>query len=283
VPERSIHQTASLTGYIIQTRKTMYFEDTFAPDFIPPSPLIRSGGKPSRSYISVPMLLGDQVLGVISLQNYQPNVYSTDQVHMLETVATQASIAIENARLFAQMEQMATIDPVTELFNRSQFILLANREVERTLRYDKNMSAMMIDIDHFKRVNDTYGHAVGDQALYAIARLCKQTLRSIDIVGRYGGDEYALILPETDLESARLVAERLRQQADGLEISTANKMIHITVSIGVASLKETQKNLEFLLACTDQALYAAKQDGRNMVKIFLLPDPQLPDLNQVDS
>jgi diguanylate cyclase (GGDEF)-like protein len=227
------------------------------------------------------MLLGDQVIGVISLQNYLPNVYSTDQVHLLETVATQASIAIENARLFAQMEQMATIDSVTELFNRRQFILLANREVERTLRYDKNLAAMMIDIDHFKRVNDTYGHAMGDQALYAIARLCKQTLRSIDIVGRYGGDEYAIILPEADLESARLVADRLRQKVDGLEIRVADKMIHITVSIGVASLKETQKNLEFLLACTDQALYAAKQDGRNMVKTYLLPDPQLPGLNHL--
>jgi diguanylate cyclase (GGDEF)-like protein/PAS domain S-box-containing protein len=282
VPVRSIRQTASLTGYIIETRKTVYFEDTLAPDFKPPAPLIRSGGKPARSYISVPMLLGERVLGVISLQNYLPNVYSPDQVHMLETVATQASIAIENARLFAQMEQMATIDPVTELFNRRQLILLASREVERALRYDKNLTAMMIDIDHFKHVNDTYGHAVGDQALYAIARLCKQTMRSIDVIGRYGGDEYALFLPETDLENARQAAERLRQGVDGLEIRAANKLIHITVSIGVAALQDPHKDLEFLLACTDQALYAAKQGGRNMVKLYLMPDPQLPGLSHLN-
>jgi diguanylate cyclase (GGDEF)-like protein/PAS domain S-box-containing protein len=272
VPNHSMN-TASLTGFIIQNRQTLFFPDTLAASFLPPAPFIRSGGKPSCAYVGAPLLLGERVLGVISMQSYQPNAFTSDQVHLLKTVATQASIAIENSRLFAKMEQMATIDTVTDLFNRSQFLQLATQEVERSLRYHKPLTAIMIDIDFFKRVNDTYGHAVGDDVLYNVGRLCRLSLRTIDVLGRYGGDEFAIILPETELAEAHMVSERLRLLIEEKENNSSQGIVRATASFGLASFEDTQQNLESLLACTDQALYAAKQDGRNRVKIYEQPDP----------
>jgi diguanylate cyclase (GGDEF)-like protein len=274
--------TPSLTGYIIKNGKTLAFVDTLAPEFLPPAPILRSGGQPSRAYVAAPLLLSEKVLGVISMQRYQPDAFTSDQIRLLEILASQASITIENTRLFSQMEQMATTDSVTDLFNRRQFIQLATQEVERTLRYHKKLTAMMMDIDHFKRVNDTYGHAVGDQVLYAVGQLCQESLRTNDVIGRYGGDEFAVILPETDLIEARVVAERLRVLIEEKENLCSQGTVRVTASFGLAIFADTLQNLESLLACTDQALYAAKQGGRNRVSVYQQPNTQTQEASTTE-
>jgi diguanylate cyclase (GGDEF)-like protein len=126
----------------------------------------------------------------------------------------------------------------------------------------------MIDIDHFKTVNDTFGHIVGDRVLRTISDLCNQTLRKIDIMGRYGGEEFTIILPETSLDQSLTVAERLRQIIESAEVITTQGAVKITASLGLAMLDSTCNTLDLLLDCADKALYVAKQAGRNRVNVF---------------
>ena len=145
---------------------------------------------------------------------------------------------------------------------------LAKREFGRARRYQRPLAAIMLDIDHFKQVNDTYGHAVGDQVLQAVAARCRETVREIDILGRYGGEEFVVLLLETDLDGARILAERLRQCVVDPPISTDGGMMKITVSLGVGILDKECPDLDHLLQRADQALYKSKQDGRNRVSIW---------------
>ncbi|MEI7990546.1 MAG: GGDEF domain-containing protein, partial [Chloroflexota bacterium] len=170
-----------------------------------------------------------------------------------------------NARLFTRMEELATTDPLTGLYNRRHFFVMAENELERALRYEKPLIVMMLDFDHFKSVNDTYGHRVGDQTLQAVAKLCTHELRKMDIIGRYGGDEFAIILPETEKEEGFEVADRLRRSVAETPILCHRGSIHITISIGLANLTKESPSIELLLDLADQALYNAKQAGRNHI------------------
>jgi diguanylate cyclase (GGDEF)-like protein len=143
---------------------------------------------------------------------------------------------------------------------------LAQREYERARRYQRTLSALMIDLDHFKRVNDTYGHPIGDQVLAALADCCLKDLRPSDLFGRYGGEEFLVLLPETDHTQALEVAERLRKKVEKILLDTPRGPVNITVSVGVATLaKETDLDLDRLIIQADDALYAAKAAGRNQV------------------
>ena len=258
-----------LAGLIIRERKTEYIADTLKSDLAQQSQLLRIFEKESpRSFLGVPLILRDQVLGVLSIQSFRPDAYTPDHIRLMETIATQATIALENARLFEQMKQLAITDTLTGLYNRRHFFVLAENEIERALRYQKQLAMIMIDIDHFKTVNDTFGHAVGDRVLQTITGLCSQTLRKIDIMGRYGGEEFTIILPETNLDHALTAAERLRQIIESAEVATPEGAVKITASLGLAMLDSTCNTLELLLDCADKALYKAKQAGRNQVKVF---------------
>ena len=185
---------------------------------------------------------------------------------MLELLASHAAIALDNARLFSEVQQLATTDSLTGIFNRRHFFALARGEVERSRRYQYPLSLIMLDIDHFKQVNDTYGHATGDMILQQIAQRCRKNLRETDIFGRYGGEEFVVLLPLTDLENARLVAERLRLEA--AEVGREANVEGVTISLGVAAMSGSGEDPESLLGKADQALYAAKQAGRNRVEVF---------------
>lgn len=165
-----------------------------------------------------------------------------------------------------ELERLVQTDVLTGLASRRHFMALAEQELSRIVRYGGELSVLMMDIDHFKAINDTYGHQVGDQVIQKLGRLCQATLRDIDIVGRIGGEEFAIILPETGRESAAEVAERMRAMIAGSVVPLPQGMpLHFTVSIGVATLAEAETNLDTLLGYADKALYAAKHGGRNRV------------------
>jgi diguanylate cyclase (GGDEF)-like protein len=194
---------------------------------------------------------------------------------MLGLFAIQAAIAIRNAKLYSKIEQLSVTDELTGLFNRRGFFQLGEREFERALRFGRPLSALMLDIDLFKRVNDTHGHAGGDQVLRVLADCFRQNTRTIDIPGRYGGEEFALLLPEILQPEAIQIAERLRQSMADLSIPISSENGHsspvdisITVSIGVASLSQEGQSLADLLDRADQALYRAKDSGRNRVIVW---------------
>jgi diguanylate cyclase (GGDEF)-like protein len=170
--------------------------------------------------------------------------------------------ALEHAR------QLAETDALTGLYNRRHFSELTTREFQRAQRYGRPLSAVMLDVDHFKRVNDTHGHAAGDEVLKGLATRCRQVLRKTDLLGRYGGEEYAIVLPESDLAAACQTAERLRQQCSQTAFEVGDSRIAVTVSLGVAGLDEECASQDTLLDRADHALYAAKHAGRNQVCVW---------------
>jgi two-component system cell cycle response regulator len=175
----------------------------------------------------------------------------------------------ERVQLYQKVQRLATQDPLTGCFNRRHFFERAEQEMQRSLRYSRPLALVMMDIDEFKQVNDRFGHPVGDEALCSLVRLCQGQMRAIDLLGRYGGDEFAILMPETTLEGARQAAERLREDIQQMAIATPDGTCSMTVSIGVADLsggsKETAK-LDGLVRRADQALYAAKSAGQNSVR-----------------
>jgi diguanylate cyclase (GGDEF)-like protein len=171
--------------------------------------------------------------------------------------------AFENA--LHEVERLAITDSLTNLYNRRHFSKVGEDEVQRACRYGRSLSAIMLDIDHFKRVNDTFGHRVGDQVLQGVAASCRESLRGIDVLGRYGGDEFAILLPENDRAAAVQVAERLRKEIAHIQLNTPTGPAKITASLGVASVDCNKPSLDTLLGQADKALYVAKRRGRNRV------------------
>ncbi|MDJ0836602.1 MAG: diguanylate cyclase [Acidobacteriota bacterium] len=171
----------------------------------------------------------------------------------------------ERKKLEEELKRAATVDFLTDAYNRRHFLHLGRREYERAARHNNDLTVLMMDIDHFKRVNDTYGHPAGDETIRTMAQTCLNSIRSIDIFGRLGGEEFAAILPETDLADAVRTAERLRQTVEAISVVYEGQTINFTVSIGVTKLLPTDTAVESLLDRADKALYKAKDGGRNRV------------------
>jgi diguanylate cyclase (GGDEF)-like protein len=162
-----------------------------------------------------------------------------------------------------QLRILATTDELTSLWNRRYFLNAVRQEIERTRRYKSPLSLLMLDIDHFKRVNDEYGHDVGDQVLRSIAETLRQQFRESDIPGRMGGEEFAVLLPATSACGALTVAERFRECLEDFPIFTTDQAIHVTISIGIAEYKPKMTSMDELLILADDMLYKAKNSGRN--------------------
>ena len=168
--------------------------------------------------------------------------------------------------------RIATTDPLTGIFNRRHFTAMLVREHNRAERYKTTFSLLMLDIDHFKRVNDTYGHPIGDEAIKAMAGAASKHLRPTDLIGRFGGEEFVVLLPHTEEGGAVVAAERIRESVAKVVVAAGDKAVRITVSIGTATYRR-RVSAEALLNCADQALYAAKTGGRNQVCVGRLVEP----------
>ncbi|QPK65194.1 diguanylate cyclase [Methylomonas sp. LL1] len=209
-----------------------------------------------------------RLLGTFAIYHRQPQEPDDGDLQRIGYAANLASIAIEHHQAQDELERQAHTDFLTELANRRYFIELAEAELARALRYRKPFSLLMFDIDHFKAVNDNHGHKTGDRVLQRFAAILRRTLREVDIIGRLGGEEFAVILPETDVGEAREAAERLRlAAADTIMQSEAGALLRVTVSIGVAPLTGEPTDIETLLKQADDALYLAKNSGRNQVRM----------------
>ncbi len=235
-------------------------------------PLIAGLKATVKSWIGVPLLSGDEVIGMLTLEHHEAGTYSEYDAEMASTFASQAAIGLDNARLFGEVQRLAVIDGLTGTFNRRHFFELAHREYGRAERYQKPLSLLMFDIDNFKAINDTHGHPAGDEVLRVVAKRAVMSCRDVDFVGRYGGEEFAILLPETPMQGgAQSFAERLRAAIDGLAVPSERGPLHVTISVGVASIAPGEGGLEGLIDRADQALLSAKAKGKNRVEIATVP------------
>lgn len=229
---------------------------------------------PIRSLVCLPLIMKDETIGVFVIASRKDNFFSQYEVRVFEIIATYTTMAIANAEAYTQMEKMAITDGLTGLFNHRYFQESLFKEIERAERYNEKLSLLLIDIDHFKKINDTYGHPVGDKVLKEVAKILFSTIRTVDIAARYGGEEFAVILTNTGGKGALDTAERIRGIIEQHKFNIGNASLKVTASIGAAlfpedgGLPEDGGRQRLLISKADGALYLAKQDGRNRAYLY---------------
>ena len=220
-----------------------------------------------RSFLGVPVVFRDHVTGLIALYNSGASAFTEKDVQVADLFAGQVAIALDNSRRVELMERQAVTDELTGLYNRRAFALLGEKEVGRARRYQRPLALILFDIDHFKVVNDSHGHLIGDHVLRVLTELVTRTTRATDIVCRYGGEEFIVLMPEASRDEGLAMAERLRQEISRMTVVTAAGTLSLTVSLGIAELGPDEgENLESLIARADRAMYQAKAAGRNTVR-----------------
>jgi len=229
-----------------------------------------------------PLKAGDSVVGTLVCGSRDAAALPEAVQKELAMLALQAAAALVRTRLFERAERLATTDGLTGLLNRRTFNAQLQGRLREAQRYERPLSLVLLDIDHFKQVNDTHGHPAGDAVLRGVAALAQKQARETDIVARYGGEEIALILPETDAAGAHAIAERIRKAAASASHATERGAIEVTVSVGLATWPGAGDGAESLLEAADKALYRAKQAGRNRVVAANPASPTLaPDLRSL--
>ncbi|GJL79633.1 MAG: GGDEF domain-containing protein [Nitrospinaceae bacterium] len=215
-------------------------------------------------FITIPLMIENEIIGVLNLNdNEKGNLNVTDLDYFLN-VSEVVSVSISNAQSYEKAERLSVTDGLTGLTNRQQFQTLLQNEILRCRRYDSPLSLVMMDVDYFKGVNDTFGHQEGDDVLMGIAGIIKSLCRAHDVAGRYGGEEFVLILPETNGEGARMIAERIREEVEKCRFKHEESVHSVTISCGIAEFqKEKIRDLAHLIGVADDALYQAKESGRN--------------------
>jgi diguanylate cyclase (GGDEF)-like protein len=232
------------------------------------APGLEAGGHPQHALV-VPIQRSGQLMGAMELYLTAWRELTEDQADLLNGVASQAAIAIRHAQLYQAQEENALTDELTKLPNRRALAQRFLQEMQRARRHRKAIAFLMIDLDHFKQVNDTYGHLNGDAVLSELASIISTGARESDVCARYGGEEFAMILHETTEAGARTLAERIRNK---IAAATFPGGLKLTISIGVAATDEPAQ-FTTLIERADQALYAAKQSGRNQVRVADMKAP----------
>ena len=218
------------------------------------------------SLICVPLIAKGECIGIINITNKKNGkLFNKKDLEFVEALANQAAIAVDNAQLY----ELATKDGLTKLYIHRHFYSLLEAEIKRVQRYHHVLSLVMMDIDNFKQVNDTYGHLVGDMVLKEIAATIQKTVRHVDIPARYGGEEFTIILPETAATNATTIAERLRYRISQIEVKVDEEtVVRPTVSVGIAEFPNASEDIKELIDWADKALYMSKENGKNCIHLY---------------
>ena len=225
-----------------------------------------------KSHLTLPLTIEGEIIGCISLNSDQPNAFDAQDLQFLSVIGYQMAASLKHFQRFSSIKNIAIYDTLTNLYNRRYFEERLEVETQKSFFSDTTLSLVMVDIDHFKRVNDTFGHTEGDRVLCEIASLLKTSVRKKDTVARYGGEEFILILPEAGLEESSMIAERIRRLVEDTPFEIGQAQINLTVSLGISNFPSHQaRSKEELVKMADLALYDAKRRGRNRVNIFNEP------------
>ncbi len=250
---------------VLNTREPFILEDA-------PAQYAAFNNPPHRGihgWMGVPLTIQDRVIGLLVMDSKQIGYFSEEHARLAAAFASQVAITIENARLFQETQRLSITDPLTNCYNRRFFFDQAGRERDRSKRFDRPMSLIMLDLDHFKQVNDRLGHRAGDQVLIHLVQTIQSELRTIDVLGRYGGEEFAILLPETETEKAMAAAERIRKTIETHDANLGETSVHITASLGIVTYSPPEEvTIDELLDRADQAMYIAKRAGRNQVNLW---------------
>jgi len=219
------------------------------------------------SILCLPLTHQNDRIGVIEVLNKVGGVFTEEDRALLETFVASLGVAIGTMRMFDDAERMTITDDLTRLYNYRYLMQYLEAEVKRCLRYKKMVSLLFIDVDGFKHINDTFGHLVGSRALAEIGQVLRKILRETDVVGRYGGDEFVVVLPETPLNGAMVIAERIRKKIEDYEFVAQDLSIHLTISLGVANCPKHTLTAEGLIKKADAAMYRAKELNKNSIKV----------------
>jgi diguanylate cyclase (GGDEF)-like protein len=254
-----------IAGHAALTRKSVYVPDL---EIEKRFKLLNPAAMRGRGcLLSIPMLHGPELLGVLNFERREKADFDHEEIEYFTAVADQAAIAVQNARLHEQTVALSITDPLTGVPNRRHLFQQLEAEVNRALRYSTPVSLVMIDIDHFKHLNDTAGHRAGDVALKQVCQALKRIVRKVDTLARYGGEEFVVLLPQVGRDEALEVAEKLRHAVEETEFEngTLQPGGRVTISLGVATLPTDAPDQARLIDAADSALYASKRGGRNKV------------------
>lgn len=218
----------------------------------------------SHSWLGVPLSVKGKIIGLLAMEAQEADAFTIQHLRLAMNLVDYIAVAVQNARTYNQAQEEALTDPLTGLRTRRWFFQHGEQLIHQARRYHTPIAFLISDIDHFKRINDEHGHLVGDRVLRSLSLVFLQEMRRADIICRYGGEEFAVLLPHTDLESALSIAERLRLRAG--EVTVESTGAPLSVSIGVATLQDSEAtDLRDLIAIADEAMYRAKHEGRNRV------------------
>ncbi len=258
---KEIDFRGTLAGLAIENKHKEYVSDIkqFVMKVLPP----QFKTEDVRSVIAVPLFFEGDLIGVFGMLSKQKEFLDSRQISLVEVMCNQAATSIANAKMHAEIERMATTDGLTGLCNHRVFQQKLTEELKRSERHETPLSLLLTDIDFFKKVNDTYGHPVGDLVLKGVSKVLLHEIRDIDIAARYGGEEFVVILPGTDSVGAKNIAERLRKAIMAETYSSDGRTLKVTTSIGIATVPSDARTKEELIEKADQALYHAKHNGRN--------------------
>jgi diguanylate cyclase (GGDEF)-like protein/PAS domain S-box-containing protein len=271
ISQGEIEWVKAATFYVKDVQNLRMMAETGKPMFIADTRLVDYFTNPNvLSYMGAPIKVKQEVIGFLNLDSDQANTFtSLEECDRLQAFADLAGIAIDNARMYQKMTESAIIDSLTGINNRRSLLNVAEKEFERSNRHNSTISIIMLDIDNFKLINDTCGHQAGDAVLANVGKALSAFIRKIDTAGRYGGDEFCIILPETNLSEARAAANRLLDAFHKIKVPSISHQEYLQASLGVACKDEYVSTLEDLLARSDLAMYQAKKRGRNRVESFL--------------
>lgn len=262
-----------LTGWAIRHRKTAVSpkgkRDPRESDAVAHHRQQTQGG----SILVAPMVFEGRVVGTVTaIRDLHKDDFDESDREVLKTIATQMAVALQNHQLYVALQRQAKTDPLTGVYNRRYLFEVGEREVARSQRLNLPLSVILFDLDHFKRINDTYGHLVGDRVLVHVARGVQRLLRSSDILARYGGEEFAILLPGLPLDRALTVAARIHAWMRSTPCKTDKHQVRVTGSFGVATLLPSMQTFSALLEVADDLLYRAKEHGRDRIETLALED-----------
>lgn len=267
--EFDIHNDRSLYGSVFRNRRAMVTQGYRLEDrFVRLDREEPAADRPQDILIAPIHDDRQAVWAVVGIESNRAGAYSQSELQLLKTIMANVTTALTKARMYTEMEKLATIDGLTQIANHRKFQDIMTTELERSTRYNTPMTLLLMDIDHFKKFNDTYGHPVGDLVLQMVAKALQASIRNTDYCARYGGEEFVVVLIQADEAQSRILAERIRKAVESLQIQNDDKILRVTVSIGSATFPFDGTTKQEIIDNADKSMYFSKQNGRNRVSFF---------------